>query len=106
MKKRRRDPVREDRIHNEAIVDAYGPEEQATGWYYYLENKVRSPLLRHSGRIAHQRSIELTHFENRIGNRWRGAAASSTPQACFDEGGRAGDVIHAVGVRVGFSSSV
>jgi hypothetical protein len=26
MKKSRKDPVREDRIHNEAIVDA-GPEE-------------------------------------------------------------------------------
>jgi hypothetical protein len=34
MAKPKRDPVREDRIHNEAIVDAYGPEEQAMGWYY------------------------------------------------------------------------
>jgi hypothetical protein len=25
--KRKKDPIREDRIHNEAIVDAYGPEE-------------------------------------------------------------------------------
>ena len=33
MAKRKRDPIREDRIHNEAIVDAYGPEEQALGWY-------------------------------------------------------------------------
>jgi hypothetical protein len=33
MAKRRKDPVREDRIENEAIVDA-GPEEQAMGWYY------------------------------------------------------------------------
>src|SRR5262249_44803371 len=32
---------REDRIHNEAIVDAYALEEQALGWYYYLENKIR-----------------------------------------------------------------
>src|SRR3954451_10671220 len=39
MKKPRRDPVREDRIHEEAIVDA-GPEEQAMGWYYYLEGKL------------------------------------------------------------------
>ena len=28
----KRDPVREDRIHNEAIADANGPEEQAMGW--------------------------------------------------------------------------
>ena len=40
----KRNPVREDRIHNEAIVDAYGPEEQAMGWYYYLEGKIRFPF--------------------------------------------------------------
>ena len=44
MAKSRRDPVREDRIHNEAIVDACGPEEQAMGWYYYLEDKIRFPF--------------------------------------------------------------
>jgi hypothetical protein len=44
MAKRKRDPIREDRIHNEAIVDAYGPEEQALGWYYYLEDKIRFPF--------------------------------------------------------------
>src|ERR1017187_67233 len=44
MPKLKRDPVREDRIHDEAIVDAYGPEEQALGWYYYLENKIRFPF--------------------------------------------------------------
>jgi len=43
MKRPKRDPVREDRIHNEAIVDA-GPEEQALSWYYYLENKIRFPF--------------------------------------------------------------
>jgi hypothetical protein len=44
MAKPKRDPIREDRIHNEAIVDAYGPEEQARGWYDYLENKIRFPF--------------------------------------------------------------
>lgn len=44
MKKPKEDPVREDRIQNEAIVDAYGPEEQALGWYYYLDNKIRFPF--------------------------------------------------------------
>jgi len=34
MKKPKKDPIREDRIHNEAIVDAYGAEERAMGWYY------------------------------------------------------------------------
>jgi hypothetical protein len=44
MGKRNQDPIREERIQNEAIVDAYGPEEQALGWYYYLENKIRFPF--------------------------------------------------------------
>ena len=43
MVKRRKDPVREDRIENEAIVDA-SPEEQAMGWYYYLENTICFPF--------------------------------------------------------------
>jgi hypothetical protein len=44
MKKRKKDPTREDRIHNQAIVDAYGPEERAMGWYYYLENQLEFPF--------------------------------------------------------------
>jgi hypothetical protein len=38
MRKPTKDPIREDRIHNEAIVDAYGPEEKAMSWYYYLRD--------------------------------------------------------------------
>ena len=44
MKRLCKDPVREDRIHEEAIVDAYGPEEKAMSWYYYLEGKLRFPF--------------------------------------------------------------
>lgn len=40
----RRDEQREERISMEIIVDAYGPEEQAMGWYYYLENQLRFPF--------------------------------------------------------------
>jgi Calcium binding len=43
MKRPQRDPAREDRIHNEAIVDAR-PEEQAMSWYYYLEDKISFPF--------------------------------------------------------------
>jgi Calcium binding len=43
MKRPKRDPVREDRIHNEAIVDA-SPEEQAMSWYYYLDSKISFPF--------------------------------------------------------------
>ena len=44
MKKAKKDPTREDRIHNEAIADANGPEEQVMGWYYYLDDKIRFPF--------------------------------------------------------------
>jgi hypothetical protein len=44
MAKRKEDPVREERIQNEVVVDAYGPQEQAMGWYYYLEDKIRFPF--------------------------------------------------------------
>ena len=43
MKKLKKDRIREDRIHNEAIVDA-GPDEQAMSWYYYLETKISFPF--------------------------------------------------------------
>jgi len=39
-----RDETREHRIEMEAIVDAYGPEEQAMGWYYYLDDKSQFPF--------------------------------------------------------------
>ena len=28
----------------EVIVDAYGPEEQAMGWYYYLKDTIEFPF--------------------------------------------------------------
>ncbi len=40
-----RDEAREERIHNEIIVDAYGPEEQASSWYSYLEGTLSFPFL-------------------------------------------------------------
>ena len=44
MKRAAKDPIREQRIHDEAIVDAYGPEEKAMSWYYYLEGKLTFPF--------------------------------------------------------------
>ena len=43
MKRPKRDSAREDRIYNEAIVDAR-PEEQAMSWYYYLEGRICFPF--------------------------------------------------------------
>lgn len=41
------DDEREERIKMEIIVDAYGPEEQALGWYNYLADTLRFPFTVH-----------------------------------------------------------
>ena len=38
------DTVREERIIMEVVVDAYGPEERAMGWYYYLDDRITFPF--------------------------------------------------------------
>jgi hypothetical protein len=35
---------REERIIMEVVVDAYGPQERAAGWYYYLDDKMNIPF--------------------------------------------------------------
>ncbi len=35
---------RERRIEEEIVVDAYGEEERALGWYYYLESRLKFPF--------------------------------------------------------------
>ena len=42
--KLRKNKAREERIGMEIIADAYGPEEQSMGWYYYLEEKLQFPF--------------------------------------------------------------
>jgi len=44
MAKVKRDEDREERISMEIVVDAYGAEEQAMGWYYYLEDQLEFPF--------------------------------------------------------------
>lgn len=39
-----KDEAREYRISMEIIVDAYDAEEQAMGWYYYLQNNIQFPF--------------------------------------------------------------
>ena len=39
-----KDEAREERIHMEIIVDAYGPEEQVAGWYNYLYDTLQIPF--------------------------------------------------------------
>jgi hypothetical protein len=45
---------REDRIWSEIVVDAYNPEEQALGWYYYLEENLSFPF---EARCVRERSV-------------------------------------------------
>lgn len=40
-----KDGKREERIAMEIVVDAYGAEEQAMGWYYYLDEKLQFPFV-------------------------------------------------------------
>jgi Calcium binding len=54
MSKVKEDPEREERITMEAIVDAYGAEEQAMGWYYYLAEKIQFPF---AAKCIEKRSI-------------------------------------------------
>ncbi|HXZ04223.1 MAG TPA: calcium-binding protein [Ktedonobacteraceae bacterium] len=49
-----RDEEREERITMEIIVDAYDAEEQAMGWYYYLDGKLQFPF---TARCVTQRAI-------------------------------------------------
>jgi hypothetical protein len=44
MGKIKEDPVREERIIMEIVVDAYGEEERALGWYYYLDEALSFPF--------------------------------------------------------------
>ena len=44
MAKAEKNTERENRIAEEIIVDAYGPEEQAIGWYYYLQDTLYFPF--------------------------------------------------------------
>ena len=45
MPKAKRNAKREARIRMEIVVDAHDPEEQAMGWYSYLDDKLRFPFL-------------------------------------------------------------
>src|SRR5947209_7517965 len=44
MTRQAKDEAREERIHMEIIVDAYGPEEQAAGWYNNLYDTLQFPF--------------------------------------------------------------
>ena len=43
-RRRKMDKAREQRITNEIVVDAHDEEEQAMGWYSYLEDTLEFPF--------------------------------------------------------------
>jgi len=52
--KPKEDKKREERITHSIVVDAYGEDERALGWYYYLEEKIAFPF---TGECIEKRGI-------------------------------------------------
>jgi hypothetical protein len=57
------DKAREHRITYEAVVDAYDSNEQAMGWYYYLENKLVVPF---TATCAEKRTISPLRLKDTV----------------------------------------
>jgi hypothetical protein len=57
------DAVREQRILMEVVVDAYGPDERAMGWYYYLEGKLNVPF---TARCATRRAVSPLRVKDEV----------------------------------------
>ena len=64
--------AREHRIEMEIVVDAYGPEERAMGWYCYLEEKLavpfQAPTRRSTGVVGTLTAIQSA-LENPLAHR-------------------------------------
>ena len=43
----------------EAVVDAFGPEERAMGWYYYLDDKIYFPFSAECMAVDRRNPLEL-----------------------------------------------
>ena len=62
MERQVKDEAREERIHMEIVVDANGPEEQAMGWYNYLNDIMQFPF---SARCVALRSTSPLDLEDK-----------------------------------------
>ena len=58
-----KDSAREDRIIMEIVVDAYGSDERAMGWYCYLENTLNFPF---TARCTTKRSISPLKAKDKV----------------------------------------
>ncbi len=57
------DEAREERISMEIIVDAYGSEEQALGWYSYLDGTLQVPFC---ARCMMERATSPLHVDDEV----------------------------------------
>jgi hypothetical protein len=65
---RQKDEERDHRIHDEIIVDAYGEEEQAMSWYYYMEENLAFPMkakvkLRFRGGKTEEKAVKIVEID-------------------------------------------
>jgi hypothetical protein len=60
MKRPSENREREDRFMDEVVVDAYGEEERAMGWYYYAADNIAFPF---KARCALKRSTSPLNVE-------------------------------------------
>jgi hypothetical protein len=63
MRQTPRDEEREQRIALEIIVDAYSADEQAMGWYIYLEERLQFPFL---AKCTATRAISPLHVGDEV----------------------------------------
>jgi len=63
MTKRPREEDREGRIRDEIVVDAYGAEEQAMGWYAYLDDMLEFPF---RARCSVERAISPLQVDDEV----------------------------------------
>lgn len=63
MNRIERDAEREERITMDIVVDAYGPEEQAMSWYYYLEEMITFPF---QARCREERRISPLKVDEQV----------------------------------------
>jgi hypothetical protein len=61
--KPKEDPEREERIIMEIVVDAYGEDERALGWYYYLEDKLQFPF---TAKCIQKRAISPLKVKDKV----------------------------------------
>jgi hypothetical protein len=65
---REHDEEREHRIRNEAIPDAYGEEEVAMSWYYYMADNLEFPIkakvkLRLRGGKTEEKTVKIVEVD-------------------------------------------